>query len=291
MASLTDKDNPPKDGIKIIHAGLYRTGTASMASAYRILGYKAHHALNNEWHEPWGKLEQAAEATFPHLIHLPDYTHNSQRPPFTREEWQSLWGAYDVATDVASTFTLELIKAYPDAKVVIVQRKFEDWWPSFHSQMLVTIFEATWLQKFLTWHVLRFRAYHAMRKIFAGFFSVNEYTVEAITPDIARRTYENFYSMVRDAVPEDKRLEYSLGDGWEPLCEFLGKDIPDVEFPRVNDRKAFGENMERLMAKLMRDSMGVLGPYLVAVLVVLVVIVVVVVVVVFHAWQGCISKS
>ncbi|KAF5557314.1 efflux pump antibiotic resistance [Fusarium phyllophilum] len=275
MASLTSKSNLPKDGIKIIHAGLYRTGTASMAAAYRTLGYKAHHALHNEWHEPWNKLEQAAEATFPHLSHLPDYTHSGPRPPFTREDWQSLWGVYDVATDIASTFTLELIKAYPDAKVVVVQRKFEEWWPSFHSEILVSVFEATWLQKFLTWYVLRFRALHAMRKILAGFFSVNEYSVEAITPDIARKIYEEFYKKVREAVPKERRLEYSLGDGWEPLCEFLGKDIPDVEFPRVNDRKTHSEDMERLMAKLMRVSMGVLGPYLVAVLAVAVV---------FYAW-------
>ncbi|KAF5702320.1 efflux pump antibiotic resistance [Fusarium mundagurra] len=275
MASLTSKSNPPNDGIQIIHAGLYRTGTASMAAAYRILGYKAHHALHNEWHEPWVKLEQAAEATFPHLSRLPDYTHNGPRPPFTREDWQSLWGTYDVATDIASTFTLELIKAYPDAKVVIVQRKFEDWWPSFHSEILVSVFEATWLQKFLAWHVLGFRALHAMRKILAGFFSVDEYSVEAITPDIARKTYEEFYSNVRTAVPQERRLEYSLGDGWEPLCEFLGKDVPNVEFPRVNDRKTHSEDMERLMAKLIRVSMGVLGPYLVAVLAV---------VVVFYAW-------
>ncbi|KAI1060258.1 hypothetical protein LB506_011107 [Fusarium annulatum] len=275
MASLTTKTKPPKDGIKIIHAGLYRTGTASMAAAYRILGYKAHHALHNEWHEPWVKLEQAAEATFPHLINFPDYTHNGPRPPFTREYWQNLWGSYDVATDIASTFTLELIKAYPDAKVVIVQRKFEDWWPSFHSEILVSVFEATWLQKFLTWYVLRFRALHAMRKILAGFFSVNDYSVQAITPDIARNTYEEFYIKVREAVPKERRLEYSLGDGWEPLCEFLEKDIPNVEFPRVNDRKTHSEDMERLMAKLMRVSMGVLGPYLVAVLAVAVV---------FYAW-------
>ncbi|KAF5589632.1 efflux pump antibiotic resistance [Fusarium pseudocircinatum] len=267
--------NPPNDGLKVIHAGLYRTGTASMAAAYRILGYKAHHALHNEWHVPWGKLEQAAEATFPHLSHLPDYAHKGPRSPFTTEDWESLWGAYDVATDIASTFTLELIKVYPDAKVVIVQRKFEDWWPSFHSEILVSVFEATWLQKFLTWYVLRFRALHAMRKILAGFFYVNEYSVEAITPDIARKTYEEFYSKVREAVPKERRIEYSLGDGWGPLCEFLGKDIPDVEFPRVNDRKTHSEDMERLMAKLMRVSMGVLGPYLVAVLAVAVV---------FHAW-------
>jgi hypothetical protein len=263
---MATKSNRSKDSLKIIHAGLYRTGTASMTEAYRILGFKAHHALHNEWHEPWDKLEQAAEATYPHLVHLSDYTHNGPRPAFTKDDWQGLWGDYDVATDVASTFTLELIKAYPDAKVVIVQRKFEDWWPSFYSEILVSVFHATWLQKFLTWYVLRFRALHAMRKILAGFLSMNKYSLEAITPEQARDVYEGYYRKVREAVPEERRLDYSLGDGWEPLCRFLRKDAPDVEFPRVNDRKTHSEDMERLMAKLMRVSLRVIGPYLVGVL-------------------------
>ncbi len=28
-----------------------------------------------------------------------------------------------------------------------------------------------------------------------------------------------------------------MGDGWEPLCAFLGKDVPDVPFPRANERE------------------------------------------------------
>ena len=49
-------------------------------------------------------------------------------------------------------------------------------------------------------------------------------------------------------------LEYKLGSGWKPLCEFLGKNVPqDVDFSRVNDAEtlskgvnqaAMGDNME-----------------------------------------------
>lgn len=38
-------------------------------------------------------------------------------------------------------------------------------------------------------------------------------------------------------VPLERRLEYKMGDGQEPLCAFLGKDVPNVPFPRVNERK------------------------------------------------------
>ena len=40
---------------------------------------------------------------------------------------------------------------------------------------------------------------------------------------------------VIDAVPAEKLLVYRLGDGWEPLCNFLGVPVPDVPYPHEND--------------------------------------------------------
>lgn len=34
-------------------------------------------------------------------------------------------------------------------------------------------------------------------------------------------------------------LEYQVQQGWEPLCKFLGKEVPACEFPRSNDRDSF----------------------------------------------------
>ncbi len=47
--------------------------------------------------------------------------------------------------------------------------------------------------------------------------------------------------MVRELARREGRefLEFELGDGWESLCGFLDKRVPDVEFPHVNDVKAF----------------------------------------------------
>lgn len=39
-------------------------------------------------------------------------------------------------------------------------------------------------------------------------------------------------------MPKDKLLEMDLAGGWEPLCTFLNKPIPDKPFPRANDREA-----------------------------------------------------
>jgi hypothetical protein len=32
-------------------------------------------------------------------------------------------------------------------------------------------------------------------------------------------------------------LEFKLKDGWKPLCEFLGKEVPNEPFPHVNEGK------------------------------------------------------
>lgn len=35
-------------------------------------------------------------------------------------------------------------------------------------------------------------------------------------------------------VPKDRLLEWSADEGWEPLCRFLGKEVPDMPFPHAN---------------------------------------------------------
>ena len=32
---------------------------------------------------------------------------------------------------------------------------------------------------------------------------------------------------------ETRYLVYNVKDGWDPLCKFLGTDIPNVEFPKI----------------------------------------------------------
>jgi hypothetical protein len=48
--------------------------------------------------------------------------------------------------------------------------------------------------------------------------------------------YESHANWVRNVVPKDRLLEFEPSMGWEPLCQFLEKDIPNTEYPRSNDR-------------------------------------------------------
>jgi hypothetical protein len=51
------------------------------------------------------------------------------------------------------------------------------------------------------------------------------------------------------SVPKEKLLVMRLQNGWKPLCEFLGKPIPEEPFPRVNDSDALDQTVAYVMGK------------------------------------------
>ncbi|KAF7375515.1 Efflux pump antibiotic resistance protein [Mycena sanguinolenta] len=225
---------PSESRLIIIHAGFFRTATKSMALAYQILGFTTHHGLLEDiLQTPWNSIEQAAEATWPSINTPPGRT---PRPPFARADWDALWGAkYQVVTDLASPFARELIKAYPEAKIVVVQRDVEQWWPSFKSEVLDPVFAEprAAILTFIGRHFLGQSAIQAVQRIVFGFFGTK--TRAELTFERAKEKYDAYYAEVR-MLAAGRMLEYRMGDGWEPLCAFLGVDVPDVPFPRVNDR-------------------------------------------------------
>jgi len=50
--------------------------------------------------------------------------------------------------------------------------------------------------------------------------------------------YGKHIERLRDVVPPEKLRLFNVKDGWEPLCEMLGVDVPEVPFPRINDSEA-----------------------------------------------------
>jgi len=57
-------------------------------------------------------------------------------------------------------------------------------------------------------------------------------------------TYREHMAMVRGSVPAERLLEWTVEDGYEPLCKFLGKDIPARVFPAGNMPAEFAKTVE-----------------------------------------------
>jgi hypothetical protein len=53
---------------------------------------------------------------------------------------------------------------------------------------------------------------------------------------------DRFHSHIEDVkrnIPAERLLVYQVSDGWGPLCEFLGLEVPDAPFPQVNSTEDF----------------------------------------------------
>jgi hypothetical protein len=185
----------------------------------------------------WEFFSKACDAFYPVLT---TYTGAS----FTRADWDVIFGPYEAVTDMGSFFATQLIEAYPEAKIILVERDIDEWYDS----MEAAIFSTTWgLRADLVIDILGplygLNGGKTIRKIMLGFYGVRN--VRDMRR-VAKDRYKQHYAEVRAAVPPARLLEYRLADGWEPLCEFLGKETPDVPFPVKNRRD---EHVKRVRQK------------------------------------------
>ncbi|KAJ3391763.1 hypothetical protein HDU84_005325 [Entophlyctis sp. JEL0112] len=250
--------DPPRQ-MQVLCLGLLRTGTASIAQALTILGYEnVYHGLKAiDSPEDWFVFDRAADASFPTL---PTYTGQ----PFTRVEWDKVFGSCEAATDLASLFPRQLIAAYPDAKIVLVERDFDKWFRSFEEGVLASTFGVIpTVVMFTIEPILGSRTGKIFRKMMLGFFQSKDY---AGCKARAREVYDRHYATVRELVPDpSRRLDFRLGDGWGPLCEFLGKPIPDVPFPHINEAAELKRIVKEKILRIIIGGFMVLAPWLVGV--------------------------
>jgi len=159
-------------------------------------------------------------------------------------------------------FAEELIEAYPEAKVVLVERDVERWFKSFDDAVLSSLFgpmadfAVGWLEP-----LLGSRSGIASRKMVLGYFEAED--VEGVRKN-AREKYTKHYERVRSLVPKERLLVFELAQGWEPLCRFLRRDLPDVEFPRVNETEALKKKVEDVQKAMGRAILRKFGPFVLA---------------------------
>ncbi|KAK8028589.1 hypothetical protein PG991_005645 [Apiospora marii] len=241
MASTMDPSlgQDVRKPMQVMSLGMTRTGSASITQALTILGYRnVHHgiqAISNP--NDWTVFSNASDAFFETL---PSY----RGQPFGRFEWDKIFGQCEAVTDMGSFFALPLIESYPEAKIVLVERDIESWYESMEE----AIFSTTWgwranLIIDVFGRFMNLTGGLTIRKIMLGYYEARNVTEMRAK---AKERYRRHYAEIRAAVPEERLLNYDLKQGWGPLCEFLGKPVPDMPFPQVNKRK---EHVARVRAK------------------------------------------
>lgn len=162
-----------------------------------------------------------------------------------------------------------MIAAYPDAKVILNQRSdINDW----HHSITNTIARADGHWPLFIISCLSRECFWAWqshcRFMYPGLFRALDGNIKTGIARNGKWVYREHYNMVRGLVPEERRLEWTVEDGWEPLCKFLDKPVPDEPFPFVNTASGWAgqetKEMKRFLYGIL-EGLGVLGAVGVAV--------------------------
>ncbi|KAH8894305.1 hypothetical protein GQ53DRAFT_859071 [Thozetella sp. PMI_491] len=250
---------PPRKRTKpmeVLCVGMPRSGTESLQIALLKLGYDyTLHGWDLIHEEPnyaqeWVKL--CRKKWFGPL---------DGGSPFTAEEFDAVLGHSVAVTDAAaSVFAAELIAAYPDAKVVLNYRNDLDAWHRSATQTIVKVNKGWGIyllaglsgQIFWSWQLY-------IRLMWPGLFRALDGDIETGMSRNGKWVYREHCNMIRGLVPKERLLEWKVEDGWEPLCEFLGKPVPDEPFPHVNATSGWKDQEARIARRGLTDAVQNLG--------------------------------
>jgi len=212
--------------MRLIGAGLPRTGTLSQKIALEMLGFgPCYHMVN----------------VLTDLTEAPRW----RRALEDTSEIKEIFKGFEASVDwPGSYFWAELIHAYPDAKVVLSVRDGDAWaksmsdtiWGLFYDDCLIRHMSDARSFVDPAW-----KAYMDMMRGMwqrSGLLDGDQTTLESMSAAMQRYNAE-----VQRTVAPERLLVWQVSDGWEPLCAFLGVPVPAAPFPRVNDRKEFAQRI------------------------------------------------
>ncbi|EOO03319.1 putative efflux pump antibiotic resistance protein [Phaeoacremonium minimum UCRPA7] len=183
------------------------------------------------------------------------YTGNKR--PYDQSDFSKFLWKYDGIIDAPAMFFLEeWIAANPDAKVILNKRSFDSWYRSVSNTGFRLTAWPWWpyIRPFQSGHLY---AWYQYACTWLNLMGQQGYATkpqhERWTRENYRKTYDEHYPRVRALVPADRILEFELGkDGWNELCAFLDKDVPDQPFPHMNEAKGM---VEQRLALIWQDAM------------------------------------
>ncbi len=206
--------------LHVIGSGLGRTGTKSLQTALNMLGVgPCHHMIEVFMHpETMSLWIEAGHG---------------------RPDWEAIFADYRSAVDYPSAaYWRELAAYYPEAKVIHTVRDPDSWFESTQA----TIFNPQ------NPGIAAVNAGEGGERV--DFFRSFMGPVAGKMNDRAAMTdyFREHSAAVIAAIPPERLLVYEAGQGWEPLCAFLGVAVPDEPYPSENNRAEFVARVQAMIA-------------------------------------------
>jgi hypothetical protein len=190
--------------LRLVGAGLPRTGTSSLREALRILLDAPVYHMSE---------------TFAHPEHARTWVAAIEGDP---PVWDDFLEGYAAGVDAPfSNCWRDLAAAYPSAPVLLSHRGDPEVW---YRSMAATVLPRT--------RELLAKADDPMAPLFGVIF--RDLFTDIDDRDEALAGYERWLGEVRAEVAPERLVEWQPGDGWEPLCHALGVPVPDRPFPHEN---------------------------------------------------------
>lgn len=222
--------------LKVIGAGYGRTGTKSLKEALEILGFDKCYHMEELFENPQGvgTWEQAEKGR--------------------AVDWDSLFKGYQAIVDFpGSIHYKKLMEHYPDAKIILTIRDPERWYNSARKtiysfdigiglklKLLLTLpFSATSRQVL---RIIRLIETTIWKGFFKGRFEDRAYAIQHFNDHI---------QAVKKTVPPDRLLIFQAKEGWEPLCQFLGAEVPAQPYPSSNKKDGFHQNDREMIRRVL----------------------------------------
>jgi len=210
--------------MKVIGAGYGRTGTKSLQIALEKIGYESCYHME--------KL----------LTNPGDVVHWKKAYKEEKVNWDELFADYNSIVDFpGAMFYKELANYYPEAKIILTVRDPQSWYESvkntiysfdpgvkFKLRLVSKMPFSSDARNLLK--VIQLNDKSIWDKYFEGKFENKEYAINK---------FKNHIDDVKRAIPKERLLIFESKDGWEPLCKFLGKEVPNSPYPRSNQKENF----------------------------------------------------
>ncbi|UNI15423.1 hypothetical protein JDV02_001958 [Purpureocillium takamizusanense] len=217
---------PRPKHMKVLVLGLPRTGTTSLCAALKVLGMNPYHFSeisrnkNNKHFQLWLKAVQAKYDGVGVPLKGGDFDH-------------ILWNYDAVTDDPCCLFVDELIATYPEAKVILTVRPREEWLRSMQQTILKILSWRSWPILCLLDHEFM-GPYQALLNRTTSVLSQGHLPYTPSAYPALLDSFDKHNDNVRNAVPNERLLEFHPSQGWDALCNFLDMPIPEGKYPHLN---------------------------------------------------------
>ncbi|HAA12907.1 MAG TPA: sulfotransferase family protein [Cytophagales bacterium] len=219
--------------LQVIGAGLGRTGTMSLKFALEELGMG-----------PCFHMTELLERP-ERLKYLKQYRKTGNT------DWSAFFESFSSAVDYpVCLYYKHLMELYPEAKVILTVRDSDSWYESVKATIWNTSPKGPGDIFRLIINSMRHKALRRVAPVFKNSDDMiwkEQFHGKFADKEYAKGVYEAHNEEVKATVPADRLLVFEAKQGWEPLCNFLGKEVPAKDFPRSNDTAEFNRKVDRLM--------------------------------------------